>query len=385
MCATSLFTGVSLLLYVFRVADKEKFENIISRYETEAQTLMSKVAVAQSNKRFREQVGRDESNGVGAVSIYEYEELQKDMRTLREDMAKVESEGRDKDLSISALSGELTSAQLDLQTAQEVRAKLQKANSELSKKESHFAERLAEAVQQQEERNASLELDLEKLLGELRTKQREMDASKEELGEVREEAEKSVADLRRMKGEVHQALKAVEQANERGEEIQTRCQELEAEVVTLNNKLSLKQTALDEAVRAGEREVDGALEVETGLREELEDAKEAERKALKVVQELEGKCDGLVRALAVSKRTQNEALEEKNKKPREDAGEDVGNPSARSSLAVSPSSEEGGGNIDALREQRSVIASLNKTVASLQEELKLQSSGITRDLSLIHI
>ena len=63
-----------------RAADKKRFDQIIAEYEAETQILLSKVAVAQSSKRFKEQVGRDENNSVGAVSIYEHEELKKEMQ-----------------------------------------------------------------------------------------------------------------------------------------------------------------------------------------------------------------------------------------------------------------------------------------------------------------
>ena len=268
---------------------------MIGEYETETQSLLSKVAVAQSNKRFKDQVGRDESNAIGAVSIYEYEELQKEKQVIQDQYSKLEADYREKELSCSTLASELKTAEFELQTSQDMRSKLQKANHEMSKKESHFAERLAEAVQKEGQKSLRLENELEKVVGELTVKQRELDTSKDEISRLRAEAEKFSHEMQRVKGEVNSAMQAAEAANENSAKFQSRIKEMEADLHAAKKKLSRKdnEPEMSESpreIKSSRNNAQKYAELSAALAA-AEAAKEAEQMAQKRIVELESELN----------------------------------------------------------------------------------------------
>lgn len=148
----------------------------MTNYEKTVAQLTQKLQLAETKKRFREQIGRDESNVVGVVSAIEFDELKAEMENLKGIIARQEEESTLKSQTIQQLTSDLSSAKYDLQSFERSKHKLEQKVDELLKKETHFSERLESMREECSKSMQRKEESLQEEMQDLRRKAQEHNA-----------------------------------------------------------------------------------------------------------------------------------------------------------------------------------------------------------------
>ena len=178
--------------------DQKKSAEEKERYERESNKLVTKLQLAESKKRFYEQIGRDDAHYVHVVSPMEFEEVRRECEELKSNVAALQDDVKQKDVSILQLTQDVASAQYNLQSSEHAKVKLTARVEELQKKENLTQERMVEIVNTCDAKIKAMDARVEEELRDARYKLKELAQLQKEKGrlvkkiEEMEEQERSV-------------------------------------------------------------------------------------------------------------------------------------------------------------------------------------------------
>lgn len=184
-----------MLLVNIRVADKKRYEDIIRENEITIGTMNQKIMLAESKKRYQEQISRDPNNYVETLTPMEIEAMKNDMAAAEAKIKQLEEELLAKKQVIDKYTTEMATAQYNLANSERTISKLEYKLDDMIKKESHLQERANEAVREVEARAADIAKELDSERAELKNRTHQVEFltnKKAELEAVlsRSEAEK---------------------------------------------------------------------------------------------------------------------------------------------------------------------------------------------------
>lgn len=171
---------IALLSIPFRVADKKRYEDIIRENEITIATMNQKIMLADSKKRYQEQISRDPNNMIETLTPMEIEELKNQNAEAILKIQALEEDCLFKKGAIDKYVTEIATAQYNLATSERTISKLESKLEDMIKKEAHMQERANEAVKavQLKVDEVTKELDAERNEGAARTTQIEFLMSK---------------------------------------------------------------------------------------------------------------------------------------------------------------------------------------------------------------
>jgi chromosome segregation ATPase len=178
--------------------------------ETKLNSLAHKLIVAESKKRFTEQVERDVNNMTWEVVIPpEIKQLKEDLSLKTQTIRQLEDEVANKTAAMEKMNMVLETAQHQLVTSERNSARLEAKLEEITRKESHIQERIAEAVRTSELTVQNLERECDKERAVTRTQQDRIEALSREKSELELQLKKMEASKATAESNAIDALKVI--------------------------------------------------------------------------------------------------------------------------------------------------------------------------------
>lgn len=182
-----------------RVADKKRYEDIIRENEITIGTMNQKIMLAESKKRYQEQVGRDRNNYVETLTPMEIEALKNDIIAADARVKVLEEELLAKKQVIDKYVTEMATAQYNLATSERNISKLESKLEDMIKKESHLQDRANEAVRAVEAKVQEIQKELDSERAELQNKTHQIDFLTSKKTELEGVLSKSEAEKKSLK------------------------------------------------------------------------------------------------------------------------------------------------------------------------------------------
>ena len=146
---------------VCRLADKKRYEDIIRENEITIGAMNQKIMLAESKKRYQEQVGRDPNNYVETLTPMEIDALKNEVAGAAARIKALEEDVLAKKQVIDKYTTEMATSQYNLASSERTISKLENRLDDMIKKESHLQERANEALKGVEARVAEVAKELE--------------------------------------------------------------------------------------------------------------------------------------------------------------------------------------------------------------------------------
>lgn len=144
-----------------RLADKKRYEDIIRENEITIGAMNQKIMLAESKKRYQEQVGRDPNNYVETLTPMEIDALKNEVAGAAARIKALEEDVLAKKQVIDKYTTEMATSQYNLATSERTISKLESRLDDMIKKESHLQDRANEALKVVEAQVTEVSKELE--------------------------------------------------------------------------------------------------------------------------------------------------------------------------------------------------------------------------------